>query len=156
MKKIISFILGLALFIGFANSVQAHAGHDHGSESSIRDYINKKFEIVINGEHIGHFYIKRINRTGTKLRLEQTFHGEPSVLNDKVFKNILATYDDDKSLYYFIEDGDTRYVLWTDFSKLDGEDNSGARMTYSSDAEARTVLVENIIVRQVSDAVAQH
>ena len=151
MKKIISFILGLALFIGFANSVQAHAGHDHGSETSIRDYINKKFEIVINGEHIGHFYIKRTNRTGTKLRLEQTFHGEG---NDKVFKNILATYDKDKSLYYFIEDGDTRYVLWTDFSKLDGEDNSGARMTYSSDAEARTVLVENIIVRQV-DAVAQ-
>jgi hypothetical protein len=151
MKKIISFILGLALFIGFANSVQAHAGHDHGSESSIRDYIGKTFEILINDENKGSFTIKRINRSNTSLRLEQTFE---LAAGTKTFPKVVAAYDDDKSLYYFIKDGDTSYVLWTDFSKLDGEDNSGARVTYSSSAEARTVLVENVIIRQV-DAAAQ-
>ena len=151
MKKIISFILGLALFIGFANSVQAHAGHDHGSESSIRDYIGKTFQILINGESKGSFTIKKINRNNTSLRLDQTFELEAG---PKTFTKVLATYDDDKSLYYFIEDGDTSYVLWSDFSKLDGEDNSGARVTYSTGTEDRTVLVENIIIKQV-DAIAQ-
>ena len=151
MKKVISFILGLALFIGFANSVQAHAGHDHGSESSIRDYIGRPFQILINGENKGSFTIKKINRNNTSLRLETTFE---LTAGTKTFPKVIAAYDEDKSLYFFIEDGDTSYVLWTDFSKLDGEDNSGARVTYSSSAEARTVLVENIIIRQV-DAVAQ-
>lgn len=151
MKKIISFILGLALFIGFANSVQAHAGHDHGSESSIRDYIGKTFQILINGESKGSFTIKKINRNNTSLRLDQTFELEAG---PKTFTKVLATYDDDKSLYYFIEDGDTSYVLWSDFSKLDGEDNSGARVTYSTGTEDRTVLVENIIIKQV-DVIAQ-
>jgi hypothetical protein len=151
MKKVISFIFGLALFIGFANSVQAHAGHDHGSETSIRDYIGKTFEILINDENKGSFTIKRINRNNTAVRLETTFE---LAAGTKTFPKVIAAYDEDKSLYFFIEDGDTSYVLWTDFSKLDGEDNSGARVTYSSSAEARTVLVENIIIKQV-DAVAQ-
>jgi hypothetical protein len=146
MKKVISFIFGLALFIGFANSVQAHAGHDHGSETSIRDSIGKTFQILINGENKGNFTIKKINRSNTSLRLDQTFQLEAG---PKTFKKVLATYDNDQSLYYFIEDGDTSYVLWTDFSKLDGEDNSGTRVTYSSKAEARTVLVENVIIKQV-------
>jgi hypothetical protein len=147
MKKVISFILGLALFIGFANSVQAHAGHDHGSETSIRDYIGKTFEILINDENKGSFTIKRINRNNTAVRLETTFE---LAAGTKTFPKVIAAYDEDKSLYFFIEDGDTNYVLWTDFSKLDGEDNSGARVTYSSSAEARTVLVENVVIRQVA------
>jgi|688.fasta_scaffold00001_239 hypothetical protein len=151
MKKVISFILGLALFIGFANSVQAHAGHDHGSETSIRDSIGKTFQILINSENKGNFTINKINRSKTALRLRTTFDLEAG---PKTFTRVLATYDNDKSLYYFIEDGDTSYVLWTDFSKLDGEDNSGVRVTYSTGTEDRTVLVENIIIRQV-DAVAQ-
>ena len=144
MKKIISFILGLALFIGFTNSVQAHAGHDHGSESSIRDYIGRPFQILINGENKGSFTIKKTNRNNTSLRIETIFE---LAAGTKTFPKVIATYDEDKSLYFFIEDGDTSYVLWTDFSKLDGEDNSGARVTYSSSAEARTVLVENVIIK---------
>jgi hypothetical protein len=147
MKKVISFILGLALFIGFANSVQAHAGHDHGSETSIRDYIGKTFDILINGENKGSFTIKKTNRNNTSLRIETTFE---LAAGTKTFPKVIAAYDEDKSLYFFIEDGDTSYVLWTDFSKLDGEDNSGARVTYSSSAEARTVLVENVVIRQVA------
>jgi hypothetical protein len=144
MKKIISFILGLALFIGFTNSVQAHAGHDHGSESSIRDYIGRPFQILINGENKGSFTIKKTNRNNTSLRIETIFE---LAAGTKTFPKVIATYDEDKSLYFFIEDGDTNYGLWTDFSKLDGEDNSGARVTYSSSAEARTVLVENVIIK---------
>jgi hypothetical protein len=103
MKKVISFILGLALFIGFANSVQAHAGHDHGSETSIRDYIGKTFEILINDENKGSFTIKRINRNNTAVRLETTFE---LAAGTKTFPKVIAAYDEDKSLYFFIEDGD--------------------------------------------------
>lgn len=150
-KLSIVFTLGLCLFCSCLK-ISAHAGHDHGSESSIRDYLNKKFEIVINGEHIGHFYIKRTNRQATKLRLEQTLHGEAA---DKVFKNVIATYDDDKTLHYFIEDGSTSYIFWSDFSKLDGSDNAGVRVSYSTEAESRAVSSANTIVRLV-EAETQH
>jgi len=150
-KLSVLFALSLCLICSCLK-ISAHAGHDHGSEFSIRDYINKKFEIVIDGEHIGHFYIKRTNRQGTKLRLEQTLHAETA---DKVFKNVIATYDDDKTLYYFIKDGTSSYIFWSDFSKLDGADNAGLRVTYSTEPEARTVSSVNTIVRLV-EAETQH
>ena len=62
---------------------------------------------------------------------------------------------DDKTLYYFIKDGTSSYIFWSDFSKLDGADNAGLRVTYSTEPEARTVSSVNTIVRLV-EAETQH
>ena len=169
MKNYLSKILFMSLLLccplcsTLYNSVQAHAGHEHlpdsatdkqtskkGIKAQFRPYIDLRYEIVVDGEHVGHFFIKRTrrrNNSSAALRLEQTFH-----LSDKdiVDPKVTANYSPEaKTLRYHVSGEDNDYEIWVDLQDLTGGDNTGVRITYSKDPENRSVTVEDIIVRQV-------
>ncbi|NQY79915.1 MAG: hypothetical protein HRT47_06355 [Candidatus Caenarcaniphilales bacterium] len=167
MKNFITkiFVCGLMiccpLCTGLTKPVKAHAGHEHlpksktnksvkkGLRSTLSSYLDLKYEIVIDGEHKGHFYLRKMkkNKEGMLFRLEQTFHLADG---DLVDSKIRALYlSDDKTLRYHVNGEENDYEIWVDFQDLEGGDNSGVRITYSNDTENREITVENIIVRQV-------
>ena len=164
MKNFITkiFVCGLMiccpLCTGLTKPVKAHAGHEHlpksktekrALRSSLAPFLNLKYEIVIDGEHKGHFYLKRMknNKEGILFRLEQTFHLADGDLVDSKIKALYLA--DDKTLRYHVNGVENDYEIWIDFQDMEGGDNSGVRITYSNNTENREITVEDIIVRQV-------
>lgn len=116
-------------------------------------YFDKKFEIVIDGMHAGHFYIRKAKKK--KVLLDQTFHFSENLSAE----NISADYDEDGILDYEVDLGAIKYRILVDFHELDGADNAGLRITLPADdlevstlddiETAEDFSVENIIVRRL-------
>ncbi|MDD9899055.1 MAG: hypothetical protein OXU45_08680 [Candidatus Melainabacteria bacterium] len=156
MKRKFLALLTLFLIAPSRNSVRAHAGEDHLPEASsgnlFAQYIDVKFEIVIDDAHAGHFFIRKAKkRKGGNyiLKLDQTFHLDPDI----TIEAIKAAYNSDGLLTYTAksDDGET-FHLFSDFNEKDGEDNIGSRVRFLDNNGERMVTVEEIVLRQVVDS----
>lgn len=139
------------LFTATTNLAKAHAGHE---DNILIDYIGQKFLILVDGEAIGEFTVKKVNRDASQVRIDHTFYAEVSAPETTTnFTKISANYKKTtETLSYSMGDDFTSYVIWTDFSKLNGENNSGVKISYSTEHDSRTVSVENIVVKKAPEA----
>ena len=157
-------VLCCPLCFGLMQPVKSHAGHEHlpktiseksakrGLKSTMSKNLNLKYEVLIDGAHEGHFYIRKMkkNKEGMAFRMEQTFHmADGDLVDSKVKASYLS---DDKTLKYHVDGEENNYELWIDFQDLEGGENPGVRITYSKDAENREITVEDIIVKQVLES----
>ncbi len=134
--------------------VSAHAGHDHEEETpaeylaDLKSHKGDTYEITLNGEEIGHFVIQSVRgKTGQIiLKLEQTFHLDPELTD-----TINATLTLEKILQYSFIANDQTYLLVIDFQNLDSGSNSGIRIIYDTEHNARTISSEAITVEKASN-----
>lgn len=145
------FVLCFGLLFATANLAKAHTDHN---DNLLIDHIGQKFLILVNEEAVGEFTIKKVNRDASQVRIDHTFYteiGTPETTTK--FTKIPASYKKTtETLSYSMGDDFTSYMIWTDFSKLNGENNSGVKITYSTDHDSRTVSVENIVVKKAPEA----
>jgi len=148
-------LLCFSLLFTTINSAKAHAGHD---DNILIDYIGQKFLILANEEAIGEFTIKKVNRDASQVKIDHTFYREANIPEAKTkFTKISAGYKKaTETLFYSMGDDFTSYVIWTDFSKLDGEDNYGVQISYpthhGSRTSSETISIENIVVKKAPEA----
>lgn len=160
MKRSSIAIVTLTLIALSINSVQAHAGEEHLppslKENIFTDYIDVKFEILIDDVHSGHFYIRKAKkRSGGnyRLKLDQTFHLD----SDITIEGIKANYSNEGLLTYTAESEDGEiFHLFSDFNKKDGGDNQGSRVRFLDTNGDRMVTVEEIVLRKFEITTENH